>query len=67
MELNYFGTISLTKAVLPYMLKRKQGHIVVTSSVAGKTGMNKLYILYQIGVYIYRIIILKNVELCKRY
>ena len=38
MELNYIGVISLTKAVLPHMLTNKKGHIVVTSSVAGKLG-----------------------------
>lgn len=38
MEVNYFGNIALTKAVLPYMQKQKSGHIVVTSSIAGKFG-----------------------------
>ncbi|HOO38648.1 MAG TPA: SDR family oxidoreductase [Deltaproteobacteria bacterium] len=38
METNFFGTITLTKAVLPSMLERKAGHIVVISSVAGKLG-----------------------------
>lgn len=38
MEVNYFGNIALTKAVLPYMLKQKSGHIVVISSIAGKFG-----------------------------
>ena len=37
-ELNTIGTISLTKLVLPSMVKRKRGQIVVTSSVAGKMG-----------------------------
>ena len=36
MEVNYFGTISLTKLVLPYMLNQKYGQIVVISSVVGK-------------------------------
>ncbi|HEY0142626.1 MAG TPA: SDR family oxidoreductase [Thermoanaerobaculia bacterium] len=35
MELNYFGTIALTKAVLPSMLARGSGHIVPISSVIG--------------------------------
>lgn len=35
MEINYFGTIGLTKAVLPGMVERKQGHIVVISSAVG--------------------------------
>lgn len=38
MEINYFGTIALTKAVLPYMQAKKSGHIVVVSSIAGKFG-----------------------------
>eukprot|EP01012_Entosiphon_sulcatum_P014639 TRINITY_DN1964_c0_g1_i1.p1 TRINITY_DN1964_c0_g1~~TRINITY_DN1964_c0_g1_i1.p1 ORF type:complete len:320 (-),score=45.76 TRINITY_DN1964_c0_g1_i1:101-1060(-) len=37
-QLNVFGTISLTKELLPSMLKSGKGHIVVTSSVAGKFG-----------------------------
>ncbi len=35
MEVNYFGTIALTKAVLPNMVKRKQGHHVVITSATG--------------------------------
>ncbi|XP_017786304.1 PREDICTED: dehydrogenase/reductase SDR family protein 7-like [Nicrophorus vespilloides] len=35
MKINYFGTITLTKAVLPSMVKRNQGHIVSISSVQG--------------------------------
>jgi dehydrogenase/reductase SDR family protein 7B len=38
MEVNFFGTVALTKSVLPYMLKQKSGHIVVISSVVGKFG-----------------------------
>lgn len=38
MEVNFFGTIAITKSVLPYMLKQKSGHIVTTSSIAGKFG-----------------------------
>jgi len=38
MEINYFGNIALTKAVLPYMIKQKSGHIVTISSIAGKFG-----------------------------
>ena len=38
MELDYFAVISLTKALLPHFLTRKQGHIVTISSVAGKIG-----------------------------
>lgn len=35
MEVNYFGAVALTKAVLPSMLSKKSGHIVVISSVVG--------------------------------
>lgn len=38
MEVNYFGTIALTKQVVPIMQKQKSGHIVVISSIAGKFG-----------------------------
>lgn len=36
MEVNYMGTVALTKAVLPSMLERRSGHIVVISSLMGK-------------------------------
>jgi len=39
-ELNTVAPISLTKCVLPHMTARKQGHIVITSSIAGKIGDN---------------------------
>ena len=32
------GTISLTKAVLPHMVHKKTGQIVVISSASGKNG-----------------------------
>lgn len=38
MEINFFGTVALTKSVLPIMLKQQSGHIVTTSSIAGKFG-----------------------------
>ncbi len=38
MEINYFGNIALTKAVLPFLRKQKSGHIVVISSIAGLFG-----------------------------
>ncbi len=38
MEINYFGNVALTKAVLPFMESQKSGHIVVISSIAGKFG-----------------------------
>lgn len=36
METNYFGPISLTQALLPSMVQRRSGHVVVISSVQGK-------------------------------
>jgi short-subunit dehydrogenase len=38
MDLNFFGTVALTKAVLPSMIARKSGHIVPVSSVVGYVG-----------------------------
>lgn len=38
MEVNYFGTVALTKAVLPGMLTRRSGTIAVITSLAGKCG-----------------------------
>ncbi len=38
MEINYFGTITLTKLLLPRFMSQKNGHIVVVSSLAGKLG-----------------------------
>lgn len=35
---NTFGTINCTKAVLPYMIKEKQGKIINISSIWGKVG-----------------------------
>lgn len=37
-EINYFGTIALTKAVLPYMIRQRSGHILATSSISGRFG-----------------------------
>lgn len=37
-EINYFSCVKLSKAVLPYMIEQKFGHIVVMSSIAGKFG-----------------------------
>jgi short-subunit dehydrogenase len=39
MEINYFGTIALVKAVLPSMIARRSGHIVPISSVIGYVGV----------------------------
>lgn len=38
MEVNYFGPVALTKAVLPSMLARRAGHVAVVSSVMGYIG-----------------------------
>lgn len=38
MNVNYIGTVALTKAVLPHFLEKKQGHIVVTTNIVGKIG-----------------------------
>ncbi|HKG20757.1 MAG TPA: SDR family oxidoreductase [Blastocatellia bacterium] len=38
MNINFFGTVALTKAVLPGMLERKSGHVVIISSVVGHVG-----------------------------
>lgn len=38
MEVNFFGAVALTKNILPHFIERKQGHIAVLSSVAGKYG-----------------------------
>ena len=35
---NYFGTVALSKALLPYFVSRKEGHFVVVTSVVGKIG-----------------------------
>lgn len=45
MEVNFFGTINLTKAVAKQMQKQKQGKIVAISSIMGKYGM-PLYSTY---------------------
>jgi short-subunit dehydrogenase len=37
-EINYFGTIALTKAVLPHMIKKGSGHVLATSSISGRFG-----------------------------
>ncbi len=37
-EINYFGTIALTKAILPYMVKQQSGHVLATSSISGRFG-----------------------------
>ncbi len=39
MNTNYFGAIALTKAILPFMMTARYGHIIVISSVQGKIGI----------------------------
>jgi short-subunit dehydrogenase len=38
MEIDYFGTITLTKALIPHFINRKSGHFVTISSVLGLIG-----------------------------
>lgn len=38
MAVNYFGTVALTKALLPNMLTHQLGHIVTITSLTGKFG-----------------------------
>lgn len=37
-EVNYFGTVRLTKAVIPFMKAREAGHIISMSSHGGVVG-----------------------------
>lgn len=39
MEVNYFGTVQLTLAVLPYFVRQNSGMFVAMSSVTGKLGL----------------------------
>jgi dehydrogenase/reductase SDR family member 7B len=39
MLVNYFGTVAMTKAVLPSMIKRKEGRILCIGSLQGKIGI----------------------------
>jgi short-subunit dehydrogenase len=36
MEVNYFGTVALTKAILPHFIQRKSGQFAVVTSLVGK-------------------------------
>jgi short-subunit dehydrogenase len=38
MEVDYFGTVALTKGLIPHFIQRKKGHFVVISSVMGIIG-----------------------------
>lgn len=42
MNINYFGPIIITKALLPSFIEKNKGHIVVTSSLSGKYGVPKI-------------------------
>ena len=42
METNYFGPMLLTKYILPHLLEKQNGHIVVVSSLSGKYGIPRL-------------------------
>ncbi|WP_435414216.1 SDR family oxidoreductase [Polaribacter aestuariivivens] len=38
MDINYLGTVALTKAILPHFIENKSGQFVVTTSIVGKIG-----------------------------
>ena len=38
MDINYLGTVALTKAVLPHFINNKNGQFVATTSIVGKIG-----------------------------
>ena len=38
MNVNYFGAVILTKAILPGMIERGEGYIAATSTITGKFG-----------------------------
>jgi short-subunit dehydrogenase len=38
MEVNYFSHVALSKAVMPFMLKKGEGKLIIISSIAGKFG-----------------------------
>ena len=50
-DLNVFAVMSLTLEVLPFMIERKKGHIVNTSSIAGKMG--KLVLMFSQQAYLF--------------
>lgn len=37
-RINYFGTIALTKSLLPHFINKKEGYFVVITSVVGRVG-----------------------------
>jgi len=38
MDVDFYSTVAITKAILPYMIQQQSGHFIVISSVAGKIG-----------------------------
>jgi dehydrogenase/reductase SDR family member 7B len=38
MNINYLGTVALTKALLPHFIEKNNGHFVVITSIVGKIG-----------------------------
>ena len=38
MDINYLGTVGLTKSILPHFIQNKNGHFAVTTSIVGKIG-----------------------------
>jgi short-subunit dehydrogenase len=38
MDINYLGTVALSKAILPHFIENKNGQFVVTTSIVGKIG-----------------------------
>ncbi|TXD50089.1 SDR family oxidoreductase [Polaribacter sp. IC073] len=38
MDINYLGTVALTKAILPHFIQNKAGQFAVTTSIVGKIG-----------------------------
>lgn len=38
MDINYLGTVALTKSLIPHFQSKKAGHFVVTTSIVGKIG-----------------------------
>lgn len=38
MDINYLGTVALSKAILPHFIQQKKGHFVTISSLMGKFG-----------------------------
>ncbi len=38
LDINYLGTVALTKALLPHFIQKNKGHFVVITSIVGKVG-----------------------------